>query len=98
MNPLKGLAGLAAIVAIFITAFYAYSNLSRESGNPPVQTAVVSNSISDGETGRPEGEKVAVSPSTTTPSRPNLEGFKEKEIREGLDNIKAGLDLLENPF
>lgn len=97
MNPLKASLGLIALAAIGAAAFYAYSNFSKETTSLPTQTATISDSV------QPDsltGEKVAASPSSTesTEQKPTLEGFKEKELKEGLDNIKAGLDLLQNPF
>ncbi len=96
MNPLKGLLGLVVIVAIFIAAFYAYSNLSRRD-SPPTQTATISDFINTNKPEGPESKKVAVTSSTTSPSRPTLNGFKENELKAGLDKIKDGLDLLTNP-
>ncbi len=96
MNPLKGLLGLVAIVAIFIAAFYAYSNLSRRD-NPPAQSATISDFFNTNKPEAPESKKVTVTSSTTCPSRPTLNGFKENELKAGLDKTKDGLDLLTNP-
>ncbi len=102
MNLLKGLAGLTAIVVIFAAAFYAYSNISDRSSGLPAQTAIVSDSANNSELVKSEsneGNKMAVaSPSTTATSRPNLDGLNENQLQEGLANIKAGLDLLQNPI
>ena len=92
---MKWLVGLTAVLAIGLFAFFLYVNSPE--GDDSSLTAVVSDSINNLAPAA-ESEKVATSPSTTAPSRPKLSGFKEKELREGLDNIKAGLDLLQNPF
>ena len=99
MNLLKGAAGLVAIMLVSMAAFYAYSNLPGKNGETATKTATVvdvfNNEVLPGQT----SEKVAKSSeATTTKNQPSLDGLNESQLQEGLNSIKAGLDLLENPF
>ncbi|MDP2650580.1 MAG: hypothetical protein Q8P04_00575 [bacterium] len=99
MNLLKGSVGLAAIVLIFMAAFYAYSNLPGKNGSPATETATVVDVFNNGSLPGRASEKIAKSSeATTTKNRPSLDGLNESQLQEGLNSIKAGLDLLENPF
>jgi len=99
MNPLKGVVGLAAIMLIFGAAFYAYSNLQGKDDNPAAETATALDVFNNGSLPGQTSEKVArSSEATTTENQPSLDGLNESQLQEGLNNIKAGLDLLENPF
>lgn len=99
MNLLKGTVGLVAIMLIFMAAFYAYSNLPGKPGNPVAETATVLDvSNNDSLLGRINEKIAKSSEATSTKDQPSLDGLDESQLQEGLNNIKAGLDLLENPL
>lgn len=96
---MKSLRGLTAIVAIFMISFYVYSHFSGKSAAlPPPQTAIVLNLANKESSSSNNKQVIPQHDSTTTKSKTPLEGFKETELQSGLDNIKAGLDLLTNPI
>ena len=98
MNLLKGLGGLVVIMVIFVASFYAYSSLSGKSNNPPAETATVLDSSIDNLAPERANEKIAKSSkATTTTNQPSLDGLNEGQLQEGLERIKAGLELLQNP-
>ena len=99
MNLLKGAAGLVAIMLVSMAAFYAYSNLPGKNGAPATETATVLDASNNESLPGRASEKVAKSSeATTTKNQPSLDGLNESQLQEGLNSIKAGLDLLENPF
>lgn len=99
MNLLKGASGLVAIMLISMAAFYAYSNLPGKSNAPATETASVFDASNNDSLAERASEKIAKSSeATTTKNRPSLDGLNESQLQEGLNSIKAGLDLLENPF
>ena len=98
MKPATGIIGLTVIATIFIASFYVYSKLSRSNDPSPSQTATITDFLKNNEPQTPASDKVAVNSSSTAPSDPPLSGFKENELQEGLDSIKAGLDFLKNPI
>ncbi|MDP3991705.1 MAG: hypothetical protein Q8P66_02305 [Candidatus Colwellbacteria bacterium] len=90
--------GSLTIIIIFIAFFYAYSHLSeRKVDSLLPQTATIAD-FNNEESAAPKtpDEKLAANSSATT--TPSLGGFKENELQEGLEGIKAGLDLLKNPI
>ena len=99
MNLLKGSVGLVAIMLIFMVAFYAYSNLPGKSDAPATETATVLDVLNNESLPGRASEKIAKSSeATTTKDRPSLDGLNESQLQEGLNSIKAGLELLESPF
>ena len=97
MKPTTGVIGLAVVAAIFIASFYVYSKLSHNNGSPSSQTATITDFLKETELQTSTSSKVAVNSSSSIPSKPSLSGFKENELKAGLDKIKDSLDLLTNP-
>ena len=96
MKATTGIIGLVAIAVIFIASFYVYSKLSRDNGSSPSQTATITDFLEKNDL-QTVNNKVAVNSSSSIPRKPTLTGFKENELKAGLDKIKDGLDLLTNP-
>ena len=98
MKPTTGIIGLTVIATIFIASFFVYSKLSRSNDSSPSQTATITDFLNNSEPQTPVSDKVAVNSSSSASSDPSLSGFKENELQEGLEGIKAGLDFLKNPI
>ena len=90
--------GSLTIIITFIAFFYVYSQLSERRVNSlSPQTATVADfNNEESATQKTPDEKLAANSSSTT--TPSLGGFKENELQEGLESIKAGLDFLKNPI
>ncbi len=114
MKPLVGLLGITAVALILIALFYAYSAFAPADNRPVVSTqkeipdgisqkALISDSLNQvinrgqvSDDNNKAERRLAASGTKDADSK--LDGLNQSQLEEGLANVKAGLELLENPL